>query len=116
MSVGCHEILRNNPYARVVTCADQVLEEIGRIGEYFAETPRGPERRHDHLDEDAALVLEALPRNGSSTPERLAAEARLNLRTVLRHLSLLEVAGLVVRTGDGVALAPTPRRNRHDTD
>jgi DNA processing protein len=116
MSVGCHEILRNNPYARVVTCAAEVLEEIGRIGEYFAEIPRGPLRRHDQLDEETALVLEALPRSGTSTPERLAAEARLNLRTVLRHLSLLEIAGLVVRTGDGVALTPAPGRNQHDAD
>ncbi|GIE80231.1 DNA protecting protein DprA [Actinoplanes philippinensis] len=114
MSVGCHEILRNNPYARVVTSAGEVLEEIGRIGEYYAETPRGPERRHDHLDEETALVLEALPRNGSVTPEQVAAEARLNLRTVLRRLSLLEIAGLVARTGDGVALAHVSGRNRHD--
>ncbi|BEL11807.1 DNA-processing protein DprA [Actinoplanes sichuanensis] len=116
MSVGCHEILRNNPYARVVTNAAEVLEEVGRIGEYLAETPRGPERRHDHLDEETALVLEALPPNGSATPEELAAAARLSLRTVLRRLSLLEIAGLVVRTRDGVALAPAPGRNRRDAD
>jgi DNA processing protein len=115
MSVGCHEILRNNPYARVVTNATEVLEEVGPIGEYLAGTPRGPERRHDHLDEETALVLEALPPHGSATPEELAAEARLNLRTVLRRLSLLEIAGLVVRTGDGVALAPAPGRNRRGT-
>lgn len=110
MSVGCHEILRNNPSARVVTNSAEVLDEVGMIGEYLAETPRGPDRPHDHLDEEAALVLEALPPNGSVTAERIAAEARLNLRTVLRRLSLLEMAGLVVRTGDGVALAPG--RNR----
>jgi DNA processing protein len=115
MSVGCHEILRNNPYARVVTNAAEVLEEIGRIGEYFAEIPRGPQRRHDHLDEEAALVLEALPRSGTSTPEQLAAEARLDLRTVLRRLSLLEIAGLVVRTADGVALAPARGPSRAAT-
>ncbi|WP_449191239.1 DNA-processing protein DprA [Actinoplanes subglobosus] len=116
MSVGCHEILRNNPYARVVTNASDVLEEVGRIGEYLADVPRGPERRHDHLDEEAALVLEAVPANGSSTPERLAAEARLSLRTVLRRLSLLEVAGLVVRNSDGVALGPASKRDQHDAD
>ncbi|GIF36201.1 DNA-processing protein DprA [Actinoplanes xinjiangensis] len=115
MSVGCHEILRNNPYARVVTNAAEVLEEIGRIGEYFAEIPRGPQRRHDHLDEEAALVLEALPRSGTSTPEQLAAEARLDLRTVLRRLSLLEIAGLVVRTADGVSLAPARGPSRAAT-
>jgi DNA processing protein len=108
MSVGCHEILRGNPYARVVTSAAEVLEEVAPIGECLAEPPRGPERRHDHLDEETALVLEALPRKGSVTPEQLAAEARLSLRTVLRRLSLLEVAGLVSRTADGVALVPKP--------
>jgi DNA processing protein len=105
MSVGCHEILRGNPYARVVTSAGEVLEEVGRIGEYLTEPPRGREHRRDRLDEESALVLEALPRTGSSTPEQLAAEARLSLRTVLRRLSLLEVAGLVVRSADGVSLA-----------
>ncbi|WP_231954879.1 DNA-processing protein DprA [Actinoplanes derwentensis] len=104
MSVGCHEILRSNPGARIVTSAREILEEVGRIGEYLADPPRGPERRHDQLDEESALVLEALPTNRSSTPERIAAEARLTLRTVLRRLSLLEIAGLVVRAGDGYAL------------
>ncbi|HWS31510.1 MAG TPA: DNA-processing protein DprA [Actinoplanes sp.] len=104
MSVGCHEILRCNPYARIVTSAREILEEVGRIGEYLADPPRGPERRHDRLDEESALVLEAMPGNRSSTPERIAAEARLPLRTVLRRLSLLEISDLVVRAGDGYAL------------
>ncbi|GAA4947970.1 DNA-processing protein DprA [Actinoplanes utahensis] len=110
MSVGCHEILRGNPYARVVTRPSEVLEEVGRIGEYLADPPRGPQRRHDHLDEESALVLETLPANGSSTPERIAAKARLTLRTVLRRLALLEVAGLVVRTGNSISLAPESTR------
>ncbi|BAL92232.1 putative DNA processing Smf-family protein [Actinoplanes missouriensis 431] len=105
MSVGCHAILRGNPYARLVTSADDVLEEVGRIGEYLSERPRGPDRRRDALDEESALVLEAVPRRGTSTPEELAAAAGLDLRTVLRRLSLLELAGLVVRREDGIALA-----------
>ncbi|WP_239145245.1 DNA-processing protein DprA [Actinoplanes couchii] len=108
MSVGCHEILRSNPDARIVTSATEILEEVGRIGEYLADPPRGRERRHDRLDEESTLVMEALPANRSSTPELIAAEARLELPTVLRRLSLLEMAGLVVRAGNGYILRHSP--------
>jgi DNA processing protein len=110
MSVGCHEILRTNPQARLVTGLPQVMDEVGRIGEYLIEAPRGREHRRDTLDEDSALVLEAMPRAGSTTPDELAARAGLAVRTVLRRLSLLELAGLIVRTDDGIALAPAATR------
>jgi DNA processing protein len=109
MSVGCHELLRKHPQARLVTGLSQVLEEVGRIGEHLSEPPRGPEHRRDSLDEESALVLEAVPKRGVAGPEQLAASAGLGLRTVLRRLSLLEMAGLVVRREGGIALAPTAR-------
>jgi DNA processing protein len=109
MSVGCHELLRSHPSARLVTSVADVLEEVGRIGEYLEPPPRGRERVRDRLDEESALILEAFPRRGAATPEELAAEARLDLRTVLRRLSLLEATGLVVRTGSGLMLAPRGR-------
>jgi DNA processing protein len=93
-----------------VTGTAQVLEEVGRIGEYLAEIPRGRDHVRDDLDEDSALVLEAIPRRGTVGPEELAARAGLGVRTVLRRLSLLEMAGLVVRRSDGVALARPTRR------
>jgi DNA processing protein len=105
MSVGCHEILRTSPQARLVTGLAHVLDEVGRIGEYLADPPRGREHRRDTLDEDSALVLEAVPPSGTTTPDELAAKAGLALRTVLRRLSLLEMAGLIVRRDDGIALA-----------
>jgi DNA processing protein len=106
MSVGCHELLRNNPQARLVTGLPQVLEEVGQIGEYLADAPRGPAHQRDALDEESALVLEAVPRRGAASPDQLAAKAGLDLRTVLRKLSLLEVAGLTIHREDGYALAP----------
>ncbi len=111
MSVGCHELLRRHPETVVVTGPAHVLEEVGRIGEYLAEPPRGRDHVRDDLDEDSALVLEAMPRRGTIGPEELAARAGLGVRTVLRRLSLLEMAGLVVRQNHGVALArPTGTR------
>jgi DNA processing protein len=104
MSVGCHELLRNRPDATLVTEVAHVLEAVGRIGEYWTEPARGAARRHDGLDEESALLLEAVPRRGAITPEELAARAGLAIRTVLRRLSLLELAGFVERREGGVAL------------
>jgi DNA processing protein len=104
MSVGCHELLRNHPYARVVTGLPHVLEETGRIGEFLADPARGRENPRDTLDEDSRLILEAFPRRGTVLPEQLAARAGVGLRTALRRLSLLELAGLVVRREGAFAL------------
>ena len=109
MSGGCHERLRNHPDATLVTGVPHVLEAVGQIGEYYAEPARGPGRPHDDLDEESALVLEAVPLRGVAGPEELAAKAGLALRTVLRRLSFLELAGLVRRREGGFALAPPSR-------
>lgn len=104
MSVGCHELLRARPDATLVTQAAHILEAVGPIGEYWAEPVRGPENRRDELDEESALVLEAVPSRGTIAPEELAARAGLAVRTVLRRLSLLELAGFVERRDGGVTL------------
>jgi DNA processing protein len=109
MSVGCHELLRTEHKARLVTGLPHVLEEVGRIGADLAPLARGVDRARDGLDEESALLLEAVPGRGTAGPEELAARAGLDLRTVLRRLSGLEVAGLVVRRGNGFALPPKPR-------
>jgi DNA processing protein len=111
MSVGCHEMLREYPSVRLVTGLPHVLEEAGRIGEYVAEPVRGPDHQRDMLDEESALLLEAVPRRGTANAEQLAAKAGLSLRTVLRRLSLLEMTGLVIRREGGVALAPAAKKN-----
>jgi DNA processing protein len=108
MSVGCHELIRTNPAVRLVTGLPQVLEEVGRIGDYTAERSRGPEHQRDHLDEESAVLLEAVPHRGAADPAVLAAKAGLHLRTVLRRLSLLETLGLITRHPNGtVTLRPS---------
>lgn len=109
MSVGCHELLRSDDRARLVTGLPHVLEEVGRIGADLAPPARGADRDRDGLDEESALLLEAIPGRGTAGPEELAARAGLDLRTVLRRLSGLEVAGLIVRRGGGFALPPKQR-------
>ncbi len=110
MSVGCHETLREHPRVRLVTGLAHVLEEVGRIGADLAPPARGPHRPHDDLDEESARALEAVPRRGVASAEELAARAGIDLRTVMRRLTLLEHLGLVVRRDGGYALPPRPRK------
>jgi DNA processing protein len=111
MSVGCHELLRTYPSARLVTGLPHVLEEAGRIGEYVLAPPRGADHQRDSLDEESALLLEAVPRRGTANAEQLAARAGMSLRTVLRRLSLLEMTGMVVQRDGGVALTAAAKKN-----
>jgi DNA processing protein len=110
MSVGAHEALREHPEARLVTGTAHVLEEVGRIGYDLAPPARAPERPRDRLDDEAAQVLEALPRRKAIGVEQVAARARVDLRTAMRKLSMLEELAMVVRRDDGYALAPPPKR------
>ncbi|MFI7578385.1 DNA-processing protein DprA [Micromonospora sp. NPDC049497] len=110
MSVGTHELLREEPETRLVTGLAHVLEEVDRIGD-LAPLPRGPERPADLLDDDARSIVEALPRRGTVGVDVLAARAGVGLRTALRKLSMLEELALVVRHDDGYALVPPPRRS-----
>jgi len=57
------------------------------------------------LDEESALILEAVPRRGKATAEQLAAKAGVSLRTVLRRISLLEMNGLITHQDGEVTLA-----------
>ena len=110
MSVGAHELLREQPAARLVTGVAHVLEEVGRIGVDLAPPARGPRRPTDELDDEATVVLESLPRRGARDPDGVAARAGVIVRVALRKLSLLEELGLVVRRDGGYALAPPPDR------
>ncbi|WP_229399372.1 DNA-processing protein DprA [Micromonospora okii] len=110
MSVGAHEVLREQPSARLVTGVPHVLEEVGRIGVDLAPLARAARHPRDLLDDEATLVLEALPRRGATGVDRLAARAGVDVRTALRKLSLLEELGLVRRRDDGYALVAQPAR------
>jgi DNA processing protein len=112
MSVGAHEMLREQPEARLVTGVAHVLEEVGRIGADLAPPARGPDRPSDLLDDEATLILESFPRRGAVGVDALAARAGVPVRTALRKLSMLEELAMVMRRDDGYALAPAPRPSR----
>src|SRR3954454_21829556 len=101
-SVGCHVLLRAG--AIVVTRADEVVEEIGHVGELAADEAR-PRSLLDDLAENEQRVYDALPARGASTADEVAVASGLPPTKVLGPLSMLEIAGLVVCQGGRWKLA-----------
>jgi DNA processing protein len=104
MSVGCHELLRECPHARLVAGVPHVLEEVGLIGDDLAPVERGPQYPRDNLDSTASALLDAMPRRRTAGLEEIAASAGVDLREVMRKLPMLARLGLVVEREGGYAL------------
>jgi DNA processing protein len=109
-SAGCHRIIREWG-ATCVTCAADVIELLSPLtdpgltdpGPLAATTPQqaphGPSR--DDLDSDSARVLDAFPARGAAGTATIAAEAGVDLDTVLRCLGLLAGSGFIERCDRG---------------
>ena len=93
-SAGCHALVRSG--AELVTRADEIVEIVGRAGE-FAEDPARPTDVLDALSDAELQVYEALPGRGVRTADEIAVAAGLPAATVLGPLAMLEIAGLVQR-------------------
>ena len=93
-SAGCHALVRSG--AELVTRADEVVEMVGRAGE-FGEDPARPVDVLDALSDAELQVYEALPGRGVRTADEIAVAAGLPAATVLGPLAMLEIAGLVQR-------------------
>lgn len=92
-SVGCHALLRGD--AHVVTRAEDVVELVGRAGEFAPEEER-PASPLDELAEEEKRVYDALPRRGARTAEQIAESSGLPARQVLGPLANLQLMGMVV--------------------
>ncbi|MGH3659974.1 MAG: DNA-processing protein DprA, partial [Micromonosporaceae bacterium] len=104
MSVGAHQELRDGR-ARLVTGTDDVLEEVGRIGDDLAPVPRGGQQPRDALSPQAQYVMDAVPTGRPASTEQLAADCGLPVAEVNRVLPLLVVAGMVDHVDGGYRLA-----------
>lgn len=93
-SAGCHVLLRNG--AELVTRADEVVELVGRAGE-FADEPVHPSSPLDGLTDAERHVYEALPARGARSPDEIAVSSGLPPAAVLGPLAMLEIAGLARR-------------------
>jgi DNA processing protein len=99
MSVGAHQMVRERD-ARLVTCASEVVEEVGRIGTDLAVRPQAPPTVRDALGREADAVLDVLDRRGRSVTE-IAVDAGVSVPVTERILQALADAGLVTRSGEG---------------
>ncbi|WP_433614112.1 DNA-processing protein DprA [Dactylosporangium sp. CA-139114] len=107
MSVGCHVELRQ-PGTVLVTRVEEVIEEIGSIGE-LATPIQGAGRPEDVLDPLQARILDAVRPRRATTAEQIAATAGVSGRDARRNLPLLEELGFVVSGPDGYRLSSEPR-------
>jgi DNA processing protein len=99
VSVGCHAELRK-PGTLLVTRFDEVIEEIGQVGE-LATPQEGFRRPEDALDTIGRRLLDAVLPRKARTAEEIAAIAGLSGREARSQLPLLEADGFVVATESG---------------
>ncbi|WP_018350922.1 DNA-processing protein DprA [Longispora albida] len=112
MSAGTHSEIRDCN-ARLVTSAEQVLEEAGRIGEYLAMPPRGPGNERDGLEPAAARLLDSIPLTRSRSLEEVAASAGISPAEARRNLPSLIARQLVTEDPPGrLRTRRAPRRTR----
>jgi DNA processing protein len=120
-SAGCHRIIREWG-ATCVTRADDIIEMLSPLGTTLtaAATPalrspapasaRASSPSRDELDTDSARVLDALPARSAAGTSTIAAEAGVDLDTVLRCLGLLAGSGFIERCDRGWRLRKPPPR------
>ncbi|MGY0230742.1 DNA-processing protein DprA [Longispora urticae] len=99
-SEGSNAEIRDH-HARLVTTPDQILEEVGRIGEYAAPPVRGRTTERDGLDALTARVLDAVPRGRAISAAEIAVVAGVSPTDARRNLPALVARELVVEDEQG---------------
>ncbi|MFF8954495.1 DNA-processing protein DprA [Streptomyces sp. NPDC014894] len=108
LSAGVHELLRGE--AVLVTDADEIVEQVGEMGE-LAPRRRGPVLPRDLLAPLGARILEAVPARGPAGCADIAREAGATADETLGTLYELHALGFVERQGDHWRLTrPGPSR------
>lgn len=115
LSLGCHLELRTDPEARLVTSAEQILEEIEPLGEFLSGwvgAAAGADARtsaRDSLGVAAREVLDVLPVHRPGSPVRIAAQAGVSAGAILGLLAELVAAGLAEAHQGGFRAVTPPR-------
>jgi len=112
LSAGCHQLLRDRPDTVLVTKTDEVLEQVGALGD-FAERVSGPVRRRDLLGPTVSRVLDAVPVVKPVPAPRIATTAGMRVDAVEAALAALAVHGLVEQSEAGWAMTKLGRAERH---
>jgi DNA processing protein len=111
LSAGCHQLLRDRPDTVLVTKTDEVIEQVGRLGE-FAERVTGPVRRRDLLGPTVSRVLDAVPARHRAPLARIAMTAGMRSDAVEAALAALAVHGLVEGSDGEWGMTSLGRRER----
>jgi DNA processing protein len=111
LSAGSHVLLRDRG-AVLVTCADDVLEVVGDVGETLAPVVRGVGRSRDTLSPEAARVLDAVPVLRAAVTARIAVAAGVDPREAITRLGELAARGFVERGPEGWRLSAGERAAR----
>lgn len=93
-SAGVHQLLREEDTA-LVTCAAEVIENVGVIGDDLAPRPEGPTQVWDALGPEPTRVLEAVPPHRPAPESTIARDAGVGRTAVRIHLQALSERGLV---------------------
>jgi DNA processing protein len=110
-SAGCHQLLRDRPDTVLVTKADEVIEQVGPLGQ-FAERVSGPVRRRDLLGPVVSRVFEAVPVYRPAPLGRIAVTAGLRVEAVAAALAALAAADLVSEGEQGWHMTSLGRDER----
>ncbi|WP_163510324.1 DNA-processing protein DprA [Fodinicola acaciae] len=108
-SVGCHELVRGPLAARLVTRAEEVLEEVGRIGADLTAPLRAPKDWRDTLDAMSSAVVEAMPAVDWMPLDDLRAAVPVAAARIEEIVAGLAVAGRLERDGTRVRFAAAGR-------
>jgi DNA processing protein len=95
MSAGAHQLAREPWDARLVTRAEEVIEDLTGIGGPLAAPPPPQRRPFDRLTEIESRLVEALPRGYVVDTDRLAAAAGVPAETASMTLERLRRIGWV---------------------
>jgi DNA processing protein len=105
LSAGAHRLAREPWEARLVTRAEEVIEDLTGIGGPLAAPPPQQHRPFDRLTEIEARLVEALPRGYVVEADRLAAAAGVPAAIAAETLERLRRTGWVDRIDDRWRLA-----------
>ncbi|HVT65334.1 MAG TPA: DNA-processing protein DprA [Mycobacteriales bacterium] len=111
LSAGCHQLLRDRPDTVLVTKVDEVVEQVGPLGQ-FAERVSGPVRRRDLLGPVVSRAFEAVPVMKPVPVDRIAVTAGMRPEAMAAALAALAAAGLVEQKDGGWCMTKTGRDER----
>lgn len=91
--VGCNKLIKNGAF--LCDCAEDIFSVLG----IESSKPAASDKLPDGLDETEKAVVKALREQGELHAEMLAEAVNMNVAELVTVCAMLEIKGLIVRTG-----------------